>query len=153
MTEGQSARISDLDQNFCFEAQTTLASPWTSFEGFITLITAETKKETTKRREDVKIRGGQQSHIIRTSIVADSHKEAAKPSSTVYLSFVIFYSPCVIFIATCGWFLLVRGKVWSPKNVLDIILNLGFKLLSLSNCLFDFGLWGTLTCLCSWMHT
>ena len=50
MTEGQSARISDLDQNFCFEAQTTLASPWTSFEGFITLITAE-KKEKRKRAQ------------------------------------------------------------------------------------------------------
>jgi len=50
MTEGQSARISDLDQNFCFEAQTTLASPWTSFEGFITLITAE-KREKRKRAQ------------------------------------------------------------------------------------------------------
>ena len=52
MTEGQSARISDLDQNFCFEAQTTLASPWTSFEGFITLIT-----DVKIREEDEKKRG------------------------------------------------------------------------------------------------
>jgi len=100
MTEGQSARISDLDQNFYFEAQTTLVSPWTSFEGFITLITA-VKKGEWKEEKDVRIRGSQRSHIISTSIVADSHKEATKPlsispSSTVYLSFVIFYSPCVI---------------------------------------------------------
>ena len=53
MTEGQSARISDLDQNFCFEAQTTLASPWTSFEGFITLITAE-KKEIREEDEETR---------------------------------------------------------------------------------------------------
>jgi len=54
MTEGQSARISDLDQNFCFEAQTTLASPWTSFEGFITLITAEKKKNEKEHRGEEK---------------------------------------------------------------------------------------------------
>ena len=48
MTEGQSARISDLDQNFCFEAQTTL---WTSFEGFITLITAEKREAEQDGRE------------------------------------------------------------------------------------------------------
>ena len=54
MTEGQSARISDLDQNFCFEAQTTLASPWTSFEGFITLITAEKREKTKKSTEEKK---------------------------------------------------------------------------------------------------
>ena len=53
VAEGQSARISDLDQNFYFEAQTTLVSPWTSFEGFITLITAEKKKI---REEDEEIR-------------------------------------------------------------------------------------------------
>ena len=52
MTEGQSARISDLDQNFYFEVQTTLASPWTSFEGFITLITAEKRWEDVKRLEE-----------------------------------------------------------------------------------------------------
>ena len=52
MTKGQSARISDLDQNFYFEVHTTLASPWTSFEGFITLITAE--KRGGRKREDEK---------------------------------------------------------------------------------------------------
>ena len=51
MAEGQSARISDLDQNFYFEAQTTLVSPWTSFEGFITLI-----REKKRREEDEEIR-------------------------------------------------------------------------------------------------
>ena len=51
MTKGQSARISDLDQNFCFEAQTTLASPWTSFEGFITLITAEKRGRPNKNQK------------------------------------------------------------------------------------------------------
>ena len=54
VAEGQSARISDLDQNFYFEAQTTLVSPWTSFEGFITLITAEKRKKTKKSTEEKK---------------------------------------------------------------------------------------------------
>ena len=54
VAEGQSARISDLDQNFYFEAQTTLVSPWTSFEGFITLITAEKRRGL--EREDEEIR-------------------------------------------------------------------------------------------------
>ena len=103
VAEGQSARISDLDQNFYFEAQTTLVSPWTSFEGFITLITAEKRRRPERRTKRLERR--QRSHIIRTSRVADSHKEAAKPSlislsSTVYLSFVIFYSPCV-FLQPC----------------------------------------------------
>ena len=105
VVEGQSARISDLDQNFYYEVQTTLTSPWTSFEGFITLITAEKRRRLERRtkrleRRTKRLERRQRSLIIRTSIVADSHKEAAKPSlispsSTVYLSFVIFYSPCV----------------------------------------------------------
>ena len=62
LAECQSARISDLDQNFCFEAQTTLASPWTSFEGFITLITAEKSEENERehRGEEKKEKRGRE---------------------------------------------------------------------------------------------
>ena len=120
VTECQSARISDLDQNLYFEAQTTLTRSWMSFEGFITLITAENKKTTWRLEEDVKIREDQRSHIIRTSIVVDSHKEAAKPSSislssTVYLFFVIFYSPCMILQPCVADFSYLRARFEAQK--------------------------------------
>ena len=153
MTEGQSARISDLDQNFCFEAQTTLASPWTSFEGFITLITAEKRKrpERTWRLEEAAISHHQN---LQSCELAQGSCQAIIDLSIIHgLPFLchLLLSLCD-FAAMCGWFLLVRGKVWSPKNVLDIVLNFGFELLSLSNCLFGFGLWRTLAYLCSCMR-
>ena len=76
MTEGQSARISDLDQNFCFEAQTTLASPWTSFEGFITLITAE------KRRKRKKEHRGEEKKEKKRKRKEGEKKRGTKENST-----------------------------------------------------------------------
>jgi len=96
MTEGQSARISDLDQNFCFEAQTTLASPWTSFEGFITLITAE------KKRKNEKEHRGEEKKEKKRKRKEGEKKRGTKENSTglsanqVFSSSPLFHLPCIL---------------------------------------------------------
>ena len=91
MTEGQSARISDLDQNFCFEAQTTLASPWTSFEGFITLITAE------KRRDGIEHRGEEKKEKKRKRKEGEKKRETKENSTGLSANQVFLLHPYFIF--------------------------------------------------------
>ena len=50
VAEGQSARISDLDRNFNFKAQSKSAGPWTEIEGSLTLISSDTQEKMKKRR-------------------------------------------------------------------------------------------------------
>ena len=51
VAEGQSARISGLDRNFNFKAQSKSASPRTEIEGYLTLKSSDTRGKKEKKKE------------------------------------------------------------------------------------------------------
>ena len=52
VAEGQSARISDLDRNFNFKTQSKSASPRIEIEGYLTLISSDTRGKKEKKTKE-----------------------------------------------------------------------------------------------------